>query len=138
MQGEPRIWVHAVSVGEVTAAAPIVAALRSRFPGACIVLSTSTETGQEMARKLATDATVHIYYPLDIPCVVRKVLDLVRPDRLRPRRDGALAQFHPDLPGAGDADRDGERPDLAPLLPPLPRDALLLERDPRGARRWPV
>lgn len=80
MRGEPRIWVHAVSVGEVTAAAPIVAALRSRFPGACIVLSTTTETGQQMARKLATDATVHIYYPLDIPCVVRKVLELVRPD----------------------------------------------------------
>ena len=80
MQGDPRIWVHAVSVGEVTAAAPIVTALRSRFPGACIVLSTSTETGREMARKLVTAATVHIYYPLDIPCVVRKVLDLVRPD----------------------------------------------------------
>ncbi len=80
MQGEPRIWLHAVSVGEVTAAAPIVTALRSRFPGACIVLSTSTETGQEMARKLVTDATVHIYYPLDIPCVVRKVIDLIRPD----------------------------------------------------------
>jgi 3-deoxy-D-manno-octulosonic-acid transferase len=80
MEGEPRIWLHAVSVGEVTAAAPIVTALRSRFPGACIVLSTSTETGQEMARKLASDATVHIYYPLDIPCVVRKVIDLVRPD----------------------------------------------------------
>ena len=80
MQGDPRIWVHAVSVGEVTAAAPIVTALRSRFPGACIVLSTSTETGQEMAPKLVTAATVHIYYPLDIPCVVRKVLDLVRPD----------------------------------------------------------
>jgi 3-deoxy-D-manno-octulosonic-acid transferase len=84
MQGEPRIWVHAVSVGEVTAAAPIVAALRDRFPGACIVLSTSTETGQEMARKLVTAATVHIYYPLDIPCVVRKVLDLVRPDLFIP------------------------------------------------------
>jgi 3-deoxy-D-manno-octulosonic-acid transferase len=80
MQGTPRIWVHAVSVGEVTAAAPIVTALRSRFPGACIVLSTSTETGREMAGKLATDATVHIYYPLDIPCIVRKVIDLVRPD----------------------------------------------------------
>ncbi len=80
MRGEPRIWLHAVSVGEVTAAAPIVTALRSRFPGACIVLSTSTETGQQMARKLATDATVHIYYPLDIPCVVRKVIDWVRPD----------------------------------------------------------
>lgn len=79
-QGKPRIWLHAVSVGEVTAAAPIAAALRARFPSSCIVLSTSTETGQEMARKLATAATGHIYYPLDIPSVVRKVQDLVRPD----------------------------------------------------------
>ncbi|MBU2054869.1 MAG: 3-deoxy-D-manno-octulosonic acid transferase [Proteobacteria bacterium] len=80
MEGSPRIWVHAVSVGEATAAAAIVAALRSRLPGACIVLSTSTETGQEMARNLVADATALIYYPLDIPCVVRSVLDLVRPD----------------------------------------------------------
>ena len=78
--GMPRIWVHAVSVGEVTAAAPIVASLRSRFSGACIVLSTSTETGQGMARKLIPAASAHIYYPLDIPCVVRKVIDWVNPD----------------------------------------------------------
>jgi len=80
MTGAPRIWVHAVSVGEVTAAAPIVASLRSRFPGACIVLSTSTETGQEMARKLVSAASAHIYYPLDIPSVVRKMIDRVNPD----------------------------------------------------------
>lgn len=80
MTGAPRIWVHAVSVGEVTAAAPIVAALRSRFPEACIVLSTSTETGQEMARKIVPAASAHIYYPLDIPRAVRKVIALVRPD----------------------------------------------------------
>lgn len=80
MAGEPRIWVHAVSVGEVTAAAPIVAALRSRFPEACIVLSTGTETGQEMARKITPAASAHIYYPLDIPQAVRKVIALVRPD----------------------------------------------------------
>ncbi|MDP1991103.1 MAG: 3-deoxy-D-manno-octulosonic acid transferase [Syntrophales bacterium] len=80
MKGAPRIWVHAVSVGEVTAAAPIVASLRSRFSGACIVLSTSTETGQEMARKLVPAASVHIYYPLDIHRVVRKVIDWVNPD----------------------------------------------------------
>jgi 3-deoxy-D-manno-octulosonic-acid transferase len=80
MTGAPRIWVHAVSVGEVTAAAPIVASLRSRFSGACIVLSTSTETGQGMARKLIPAASAHIYYPLDIPCVVRKVIAWVNPD----------------------------------------------------------
>ena len=80
MTGAPRIWIHAVSVGEVTAAAPIIASLRSRFSGACIVLSTSTETGQEMARKLVPAASAHIYYPLDIPRVVRKVIDCVNPD----------------------------------------------------------
>jgi 3-deoxy-D-manno-octulosonic-acid transferase len=80
LTGTPRIWVHAVSVGEVTAAAPIVASLRARFPGACIVLSTSTETGQEMARRLVSAADVHIYYPLDIPWVVRRVMGVVRPD----------------------------------------------------------
>ena len=80
MKGSPRIWVHAVSVGEVTAAAPIISSLRESCPGACIVLSTSTETGQEMARRLVTDATSHIYYPLDIPSVVRKIIDRVRPD----------------------------------------------------------
>ena len=80
LEGSPRIWVHAVSVGEVTAAAPVVTALRFRFPGACIVLSTSTETGQEMARKLSPAASAHIYYPLDIPGVVRKVIARVNPE----------------------------------------------------------
>ena len=80
MKGSPRIWVHAVSVGEVTAAAPIISSLRERFPTACILLSTGTETGQEMARGIALAATSYIYYPLDIPFVVRKMIDLVRPD----------------------------------------------------------
>jgi 3-deoxy-D-manno-octulosonic-acid transferase len=84
MEGEPRIWVHAVSVGEVTAAAPIVEALRRRLPGACIVVSTSTETGQEMARRLIPAATAHIYYPLDIPQVVRRVVERVNPDLFVP------------------------------------------------------
>jgi len=80
LTGSPRIWVHAVSVGEVTAAAPIIASLRERMPEACIVLSTSTETGQEMARRVVTDATAIIYYPLDIPCVVKRVMDRIQPD----------------------------------------------------------
>jgi len=80
MKGTPRIWVHAVSVGEVTAAAPIVEALRARYPGSCIVLSTSTETGQDAAVRLVPHATSHFYYPLDIPCIINKVLDGVAPD----------------------------------------------------------
>ncbi len=80
LAGRPRVWVHAVSVGEVTAAAPIVAALRAALPAACLVLSTSTETGQEMAGRLVPEATALIYYKVDIPAVVRKVIGLVRPD----------------------------------------------------------
>ena len=49
----PRVWIHAVSVGEVTAAAPIVASLKMKRPEVEIIFSTSTETGQEMARSLS-------------------------------------------------------------------------------------
>lgn len=80
MSGSPRIWVHAVSVGEVTAASPVIAALRSCFPDACIILSTSTETGQDMARRLVPEATAVIYYPLDIPYVIRKMIENIKPD----------------------------------------------------------
>ena len=80
LTGSPRLWFHAVSVGEVTAAAPIIAAVRERLPGAVIVLSTTTDTGQEMARRIVTAANAFIYYPLDIPCAVRRAIDAVRPD----------------------------------------------------------
>ncbi len=80
LQGSPRIWIHAVSVGEVTAAAPIVASLREHYPGACLVVSTSTETGQDMARRMVKDASAFLYYPLDVPWVIRKMLNGVRPD----------------------------------------------------------
>jgi 3-deoxy-D-manno-octulosonic-acid transferase len=80
MKGAPRIWIHAVSVGEVTAAAPVVASLRVHYPESCIVLSTGTETGYEMAGRMVPGATAFIYYPLDIPCVIRKVIRCVKPD----------------------------------------------------------
>jgi 3-deoxy-D-manno-octulosonic-acid transferase len=80
LKGHPRIWIHAVSVGEVTAAAPIVAALRGKLPQAGIVLSTGTETGQAMARKLIPQATAFMYFPLDLFPVVEKVIDRIAPD----------------------------------------------------------
>ncbi|PIP08642.1 MAG: hypothetical protein COX51_03420 [Syntrophobacteraceae bacterium CG23_combo_of_CG06-09_8_20_14_all_50_8] len=79
-KGSPRIWVHAVSVGEVTAAAPIIASLREQFPDASIVLSIATETGQEMARRIVTAVNAFIYYPIDISFVARKAIDQVLPD----------------------------------------------------------
>jgi 3-deoxy-D-manno-octulosonic-acid transferase len=76
----PRTWVHAVSVGEVTAAAPIVASLKMKRPELMIIFSTSTETGQQMARQLVKGADAFIYFPLDIPYVVRKIIRLAKPD----------------------------------------------------------
>ena len=75
----PRVWIHAVSVGEVTAAAPIVASLKLKRPAIKIIFSTSTETGQQMAQQLVKGADAFIYFPLDVPYVVRKVIRLAKP-----------------------------------------------------------
>lgn len=80
LKNAPRVWLHAVSVGEVTAAAPIVAALKKIRPEVEIIFSTSTETGQAMAHRLVKDVAAFIYFPLDIPFVVRKIIRLVKPD----------------------------------------------------------
>ncbi len=79
LKNAPRVWMHAVSVGEVTAAAPIVASLKKIRPDVEIIFSTSTETGQEMAKRLVKDVAAFIYFPLDIPFVVRKMIRLARP-----------------------------------------------------------
>ncbi|MBP7340860.1 MAG: hypothetical protein KA957_00915 [Syntrophaceae bacterium] len=76
----PRIWIHAVSVGEVTAAQPVVAALKKQRPEARIIFSTSTETGQGMAQKLVSGVEAFIYFPLDFSFAVNRMLSLVRPD----------------------------------------------------------
>ena len=80
LTGRPRIWLHAVSVGEVTAAAPVVAAVKQRLPGVSIILSTTTDTGQEMARRMIAAADAFIYYPLDLSGAVRRAIKVVRPD----------------------------------------------------------
>ena len=78
-EDEPTIWVHAVSVGEVAAAIPIIEHLRLLEPLARIVLSTTTPTGREMAEQRGANADALIYYPLDLPWVVRSALDAVGP-----------------------------------------------------------
>ena len=80
LKNGPRIWIHAVSVGEVTAAVPIAASLKKQRPEAQIIFSTSTETGREMAEKFISDAAAFIYFPLDIPAVVGKMIKNAAPD----------------------------------------------------------
>jgi len=77
--GKPPIWVHAVSVGEVMAAHPLVRELRKRYPDRKVLLSTVTVTGNLTARQRVPEADAVFYFPFDYPWVVRRVIARIRP-----------------------------------------------------------
>ncbi len=77
---DPVVWVHAVSAGEVAAVAPVVREIRVAEPMARIAFSTVTETGREMVGKRGLDPDALFYFPFDLPLIIDRVLDLVRPD----------------------------------------------------------
>ena len=79
---KPVIWVHAVSLGEVRAAVPLVEALRLSHPEYSLVVTTTTPTGSEQARALFGDRVFHSYMPWDIPGPVARFLRRVRPHLL--------------------------------------------------------
>jgi 3-deoxy-D-manno-octulosonic-acid transferase len=67
-------------VGEIQAVIPLVAELRTLLPQAAFIISTGTETGQMLARKhFSPQGALVCYFPLDIPWVVRRYLDYLRP-----------------------------------------------------------
>jgi len=73
------IWVHAVSVGEVLAVSGLIAELRARFPGHRVVVSTTTATGQKLARD-RFGAENAFYFPLDFGFAVRPYLRALHPE----------------------------------------------------------
>lgn len=77
-QSLPVIWVHAVSVGEVLAASRMIHDLQLAAPGYRILLSTTTRTGQELARARFGEGNV-FYFPLDFAWAVRRYLRALRP-----------------------------------------------------------
>lgn len=77
--GEGVIWLHAVSVGETRAAAPIVAALKARYPDHRILLTHMTPTGRRTSEELFGEGVERAYLPYDYPCAVRRFLRHFRP-----------------------------------------------------------
>lgn len=80
---DPRIhdsiWVHAVSLGEVNAALPLIEALMQRYGDSRFVITTVTPTGSERVLRVFGDRVFHVYLPYDLTSAVRRFLDRVRP-----------------------------------------------------------
>jgi len=73
------IWVHAVSVGESIAAAPMIRALKERYPQLPITVTCMTPTGSERIKALFGDTVQHCYLPYDLPWAASRFLDRLRP-----------------------------------------------------------
>ena len=77
--GRGCVWIHAVSVGEVQAAAPIVTALGNHYPDETIVITSTTPTGAARVSKAFGGRVVHRYFPFDLPGAMARFLRRVEP-----------------------------------------------------------
>ncbi|MBI4610688.1 MAG: 3-deoxy-D-manno-octulosonic acid transferase [Candidatus Rokubacteria bacterium] len=75
----PRCWIHAVSVGEATAAIPLVEGIHELWPEINIVVSTATPTGAKIVRERLGHCATHCYFPLDLPGPARRALRAISP-----------------------------------------------------------
>ncbi|MGH8575859.1 MAG: lipid IV(A) 3-deoxy-D-manno-octulosonic acid transferase [Gammaproteobacteria bacterium] len=78
-RGRPRLWVHAVSVGEAQAAAVLVRALCARFPHIEVVMTTTTPTGAECVARELGDTVRRFFFPFDLPVAMRRFLGKALP-----------------------------------------------------------
>ncbi len=77
-----RIWLHAVSVGEVNVAIPLIRKIIERWPEYEILITTITPTGADQVTRQLGDAVIHRYIPYDIPFLVNRALNQIKPDIL--------------------------------------------------------
>jgi 3-deoxy-D-manno-octulosonic-acid transferase len=96
-----RLWMHAVSVGEVNVARKLIKSLLHASPDTAVVLTTTTPTGLALAKeceKQHAGRVVAIYSPVDLPGVPGRMLDLIKPrHRLRSSKHSRLARECPPL-----------------------------------------
>jgi 3-deoxy-D-manno-octulosonic-acid transferase len=79
LAGKPVVWFQAVSVGEVIVANIVLKELRKLLPQYAVLVTTTTPTGQEMARKLLGEEAVVTYFPIDFPWIVKRFITQVKP-----------------------------------------------------------
>ncbi len=79
LQGDGAIWLHAVSVGEVLSSVALARTLKEENPERPLIVSTTTLTGQALARERLNFADGFLYFPLDWTFAVRRALQAVRP-----------------------------------------------------------
>ncbi|HWN09584.1 MAG TPA: 3-deoxy-D-manno-octulosonic acid transferase [Pyrinomonadaceae bacterium] len=78
--GRPVIWIHCVSVGETLAARPLVQGLKQRLPQYSLAISTTTLTGQNIAREVFREDVARVFYfPFDWRWIVRRTLTAIKP-----------------------------------------------------------
>ncbi len=73
------VWLHAVSVGEVAAVTPLVKTLKERHPNLKLLVSTVTETGNQLAHQCLEGVDEIIYFPLDLMAISQRVINRVNP-----------------------------------------------------------
>jgi len=116
------VWIHAVSVGEVRAAAPLVKALREMLPDHGVLLTCTTAAGRDTLKQLYGETVLAAYLPYDFPRAVQRFLEYFRP------RLGVLMETEvwPNLLALCAENR----------VPMLLANARMSERSARGYRRW--
>jgi 3-deoxy-D-manno-octulosonic-acid transferase len=95
------IWIHAVSVGEVMAAHPLIRELKKAYPGRKLILSTVTVTGHYTATKRVPEADAVFYFPYDYPCIVRRVIRRINPELVLVAETELWPNFFRELKRAG-------------------------------------
>jgi 3-deoxy-D-manno-octulosonic-acid transferase len=101
IKGTRPIWVHAVSVGEVMAAHPLIRDLRKKYPDRKLILSTVTVTGHFTALRRVPEADAVFYFPFDYPCIVRRVIQGINPEIVLVAETELWPNFFRELKRAG-------------------------------------
>ena len=132
-QAGPVIWVHAVSVGEVLAVSQLVAELRRRFPRDRVVISTTTATGQKLAKKHFGEENV-FYFPARLRFCDSTIFVGTSAKIDRPRGNRVLAQLFTIGARERGAGRGGKCAHFGSLMAGVSTDAAYFGRSPSQHR----